>query len=460
MLRSVPLFAGLYREELHALAEVVTEISYTNGEAVYCRGEVDNSFFILKDGEVLIDMDGEVERCLKASSSAGRAKYFGEEELVKCPGPRRATVRVTSSAATLLAIEGASFDQVLQPLGELLRSIEEQGEARASAVRSKSEQLEMSMGRWFSTQSAADRVELSDLSVWGQLGAGGEGSVELVEHVKTGRRFALKKIRKSRHDTTRTYQQHVVVNDEETILSMTCSPFVIRLFSTIQSDCHLHMLLELASGGDLLHALYRYELFGDADSAMFYSAGVALALQHLHERRIIHRDVKPENILLDSDGWPKLSDFGLAKFCVGKAFTFCGTPPYLAPETLLQLGTGFAADWWSFGVLVYELMAGRTPFESSDGDSAKLVRAIKRGIPTASLWEWPDGFSEALQDFISAVLQPRAVDRLPMKHGALSGVKGHVWYGAWEWDLYERRQMAAPILLDDDSWDGVDRLLA
>merc|ERR1712007_404298 len=93
-------------------------------------------------------------------------------------------------------------------------------------------------------------------------------------------------------------------------------------------------LLELAPGGDLLHAFLRCELYGHETCTRFYAAGVMLAFVHLHERCIIHRDIKPENVLLDGRCWPKLTDFGIAKCSVGKTFTVCGTLPYMSPEAL------------------------------------------------------------------------------------------------------------------------------
>lgn len=447
VLKSIKLFSGLYNAELRALAQALTEVSYQCGEDIITQGELSTTFYLLMDGEVAVLLDAkEVER-RTASRARKTADFFGDTEILN-PGPRLATVRVQSESATVLALDKATFELILKPLNELLEDIQRSGDERSPLNTTGDLQRiveDSGLRRWNTYMGelspGAQLYQRADLRLLGCLGAGGFGSVDLAEHAPTGRHFALKRLRRCALADPWSRRQALA---EKSILSMTCCPFVVRLHTTFRTEEALCLLLEFVPGGDLLHAFLHHELFGNEGCARFYAAGAALALGHLHERRILHRDVKPENILLDGQGWPKLTDFGLAKFCVGNTFTLCGTPNYLAPETLLQAGHCDGVDWWALGVLSYEMMAGRTPFEDSDADDAKMCAAIKRGIPSPSAWSWPAQFGPSLQSFVCALLRPRVSERLPMLPGGLANLQEHPWFQDLDWPKYEARQLQPP----------------
>ena len=154
---------------------------------------------------------------------------------------------------------------------------------------------------------------------------------------------------------------------ERMILQTMQHPFLMTLQFAFQSEDKLYMVLEYMKGGELFHWLRQAKRFTE-DRAKLYGAEILLALAHLHSHDIVYRDLKPENILMDEDGHLRLTDFGLSKESVsgagaeGGTKTFCGTPEYLAPEILENRGHGKAVDWWSLGVLIYEMMVGRPPF--------------------------------------------------------------------------------------------------
>jgi serine/threonine protein kinase len=230
---------------------------------------------------------------------------------------------------------------------------------------------------------------------------------------------------------------------------MTCSPFLVRLYASYKEPRSLAFLMELVTGGDLRHALYRDKLIkGNEDCARFYCAGIVLAVEHLHERHIVHRDLKPDNVLLDDKGWPKVTDFGLAKFCVGKTYTLSGTPNYMAPESFQAAGHGLAVDWWSLGCLTYELMAGKTPFQSPTGNFQELFRKINRGIKKPDLFPWPKCFSEHMPRFLFCLLQNDPTMRLPMRRSGIAKLQAHAWYesAAFEWPAFKDRLLQAPII--------------
>jgi len=289
----------------------------------------------------------------------------------------------------------------------------------------------------------ASAVAREDIELCGQLGSGGYSIVELAVHKRTKQQYALKRI--SKEKLCEPYLQTQLLT-EETILRMCTSPFVVQLHATFQDASSIAFLLELAPGGDLLDAMGKHELCGNAACARFFCAGIMLAIGHLHDRQVIFRDLKPENILLDSKGWPKITDFGFAKICSEDTFTCCGTPCYMAPEMWLRLGHGKAVDWWSFGVLTYELMSGCTPFETSDGDEEAMRQAIEEGIVCPGDWPWPAGFTSELRDLVSGFLKPFPPQRLPMRAGGLSNIKEHLWFRASEfnWEAYEARVLRPP----------------
>merc|ERR1711957_273973 len=205
------------------------------------------------------------------------------------------------------------------------------------------------------------KISRADLDKIGLLGCGGFGVVDLVEHKESGESFALKGLNKG-HVVKTQMQQSVMA--EKNIMLMSNSDFIVKLYATYNSSQVLYFLLEVALGGELYATYNSKGFYGSDKHAKYYVAGVVFAFEHLHERFVIYRDLKPENVLLNSDGHPKLTDMGLAKFVLGKTFTTCGTPDYFAPEVIATSGQTSAVDWWTLGILLFELMVGKPPFES------------------------------------------------------------------------------------------------
>lgn len=162
--------------------------------------------------------------------------------------------------------------------------------------------------------------------------------------------------------------------------------------------------MDFLNGGELFYHLKKAGWFTE-NRAKFYAAEVTLALKHLHERGIIYWDLKPENVLLDMSGHLKLTDFGLSKMGVmgcKKIYTFCGTPEYLAPEIILGKGYTKAVDWWSLGLLIYEMLSGRHPFKSSRSSKKSKAQIFKE--ITENQIEMLPGFSEEASSLIKKLL--------------------------------------------------------
>merc|ERR1712113_546947 len=257
-----------------------------------------------------------------------------------------------------------------------------------------------------------------------------------MEHKVTSETYAMKGL--SKGYVVKTGMQESVMN-EKNILLMTNSPFIIRLWETYNGSQTLYFLLEPALGGELYATYNRKGLHGSEKHAKYYVAGTTFAFEHLHERRVIYRDLKPENLLLTDKGHIKLTDMGLAKFVIGKTYTTCGTPDYFAPELIASTGHTNAVDWWTLGVLTFELMSGHPPFESAYPMQiyAKVTKGISK-IPFPPKCQGPVG------DLIRALLRNDPSERLPMRPGGSANLKSHKWFEGFDWKQMEDLSVEPP----------------
>ena len=168
-------------------------------------------------------------------------------------------------------------------------------------------------------------------------------------------------------------------------------------------------------------------------------AGVVLAFEHLHERHIVYRDLKPENLLLTSQGHIKLTDMGLAKFVIGKTYTTCGTPDYFAPELIASVGHTNAVDWWTLGILLFELLSGHPPFESSY--PMQIYAKVMKGIGKVQFPQKCQGSAEIL---IKGLLRKDPSERLAMRPGGARNIKESKFYENFDWSAMEKLQLEPP----------------
>jgi protein kinase A len=214
-----------------------------------------------------------------------------------------------------------------------------------------------------------------DLKVIGTLGKGSFGHVQLVKHKKSGMTYALKSVSKAQ--IVETCQQSHIISEKQTMAKLN-SPFLIRLYATYKDKNQLYFLLEPSLGGELFTVLRKRKLFSDSVAA-FYAASVVLGFEYMHSLDIVYRDLKPENLLLDKNGHLKITDFGFAKVLKGRTWTLCGTPDYLAPEIVQMRGHGKGVDWWTLGILIFEMLASYPPF--FDEDPMKTYSKILHNTP-------------------------------------------------------------------------------
>ena len=217
---------------------------------------------------------------------------------------------------------------------------------------------------------------------------------------------------------------------EKTALDDFHHPFIVALHATYQDPEHLYFLLDLAQGGELFRVMEQLDKLQEP-MARFYTGSLTLALQHIHSREYVYRDLKPENVVIDSRGFIKLCDFGFAKRVVHRTFTQCGTPDYVAPEMLMGQGINSAADWWALGVLLYEMVYGFPPFTDKDGNEMKTFANILKGELA-----FPRSFqiSRQAKDLLHGLLRVKVSARLGHAKGGAEDIIAHPWFSGAEFD--------------------------
>lgn len=223
--------------------------------------------------------------------------------------------------------------------------------------------------------------------------------------------------------------------NEKKILSSIDFPFVVKLAYSFKDNSNLYMILEYVSGGEMFTHLRKTGRYSE-ENACFIASQIVLTFEYLHYLNIIYRDLKPENVLYDNNGYIKITDFGFAKIIKDRTWTLCGTPEYLAPEIILSRGYNKAVDWWAMGVLIYEMVAGYPPF------FAENPIQIYEKIVSGHL-RFPSHFSVDLKDLLKNLLQVDLTKRIGNLKNGVNDVKQHKWFHNIEWmSIYDRRPKA------------------
>lgn len=282
-----------------------------------------------------------------------------------------------------------------------------------------------------------DRIGLDDFEVLKVVGQGAFGKVYQVRKRNSLEIFAMKVMRKDKI----MEKNHVeYMKAERDILTKVDHPFIVQLRYSFQTRYKLYLVLDFVNGGHLFFQLYRQGLFRE-DLARFYTAEIVSAVSHLHANGIMHRDLKPENILLDAQGNAMLTDFGLAKqFDENtRSNSMCGTLEYISPEILLGKGHDKAADWWSVGILLYEMLTGKPPFVG--GNRQKIQqKIIKDKI------KLPAFLSSEAHSLLKGLLQKEPSKRLGSGSGGSEEIKCHKWFRSINWSKLEDRKVQPSFL--------------
>ncbi|EER11993.1 cAMP-dependent protein kinase catalytic subunit, putative [Perkinsus marinus ATCC 50983] len=281
------------------------------------------------------------------------------------------------------------------------------------------------------------RLSVHSFDLHDTVGTGTFGRVRVVKLKGSEDRspMALKMLKKS--EVIRLKQvDHVKA--EKSILSMIEHPYIVNLLTSFQDDRRLYMLMEYVNGGELFSYLRKEGRLSN-DHAKFYAAEILLAFQYLHDQDIIYRDLKPENLLIDSSGHVKVTDFGFAKIVDDRTWTLCGTPEYLAPEIIQSKGHGKSVDWWALGILIFEMLAGFPPFyhESSFGIYQKIL---------AGKYDFPRHFDIKGRDLIKRLLTHDRSKRFGCLKNGAEDIKKHKWFKGVEWNRVMSRELPPPYV--------------
>lgn len=257
------------------------------------------------------------------------------------------------------------------------------------------------------------------------LGRGFYGKVQLVENLETCELFALKAIKKRM--ISQINQLDTVMRERNLLSGLPKHPFIINLRFTFQTATKFYFGLEYAGGGELLKHITQFDHFPISETRL-YIAELVLALNHLHENGYIHRDVKPGNVLLDSSGHIKLTDFGLSQDIKNLTNTFCGTPEYMSYEMISRNGYSFETDWWSLGILIYEIFFQSTPFY--DENENQIFDNILNKEPS-----FPKYGNKQAQELITILLRKDPKERAGFKE-----IKSHSFFSGLNWEkVYEKK---------------------
>ena len=404
ILKNVYLFRTLPITAMKQLFNIIQVQKFNDGDIIIQESEVGEAIYIVKRGKVDIMHQGEVIRTVT------KHDYFGERAILL--ENYASASCVARGSVTLWLIRKNDFIDLLDPpMRELL----------LSRIRIQDE-----------------KVRLNELIVVRLLGKGMFGKVYLVRTPGTSHLYALKAISRRKIDKF-AIQEHLLL--EKQIMLHVDHPAITRIVKTYKDSKRVYFLLEYVHGLELSVVLRHVGLLSNIDS-QFYVASIMQVLQYLHERDILYRDMKPENVMVDSNGYIKLIDFGTSKLVQGRTYTLVGTPHYMAPEVIVGKGYGKMADLWSVGICLYEFLCGQVPYGEEEEDPYEIYEAIldmELEYVNVDLANFP------AKQFIEQLL-----NKLPEMRfgGSYETLKKHEWFQGFDWEGLINQKITPPYTPD------------
>ncbi|KAF7261913.1 hypothetical protein EG68_00744 [Paragonimus skrjabini miyazakii] len=433
-LQSVPALRSLSPAKMHKLGDVLETIYYGPDEYIIREGEIGETFFIIQSGKVRVTKSVNNSETTQEIRQLYKGDWFGEKALYTSE-KRSANVIAMETGVQLLSLDRSNFIHLIGDLNEI--KSKDYGDKEIGRKSPPHISIRPAV---IPQEPQVERIRKEDLEPIAVLGVGGFGCVELVVWNKDrSRSFALKRMKKQHIVQTR--QQEHICSERQILLEMRC-PFICRLYCTYKDNKYVYMLMEACLGGELWTVLRNRGRFNDVVTR-FVIACVLEAFTYLHTQGIIYRDLKPENLLLDEKGYVKLCDFGFAKH-IGlgkKTWTFCGTPEYVAPEIILNKGHDYSADYWSLGILIFELLTGSPPFTGAD--PMKIYNVVLRGIDAIEL---PATYiNRTTATLIRRLCAQNPAQRLGYGLGGIIDIKQNKYFQGFDWIGLHRGTLAAPI---------------
>jgi len=409
-LRRVQILKHLSDYEVAKIAHVAERETYDQGQYVVREGSVGDTFYIIVRGTCDV-FQVQPDNTQKLINKLKQGEHFGEKALLNDNDLRTATVRASSEVQCLTLMRA----DVIRLIGNL-QDIYPNRPTEHQSLQVKA-----------ATEDTDPDISLANLAVMSILGEGGFGKVELVKVRKQNRFYARKRVAKTKINKKDMQLEKQIMQQQD------CK-FIVKLYYTLSDQYYVYLLMEPCLGGELWTHLKKHKKFPE-ERAQFYVACTIEAIQFLHKRKIVYRDIKPENLLLDRHGYAKLADFGLARITQAgsRRWTCCGTPEYMAPEVLLKYGHDFSVDYWAIGVLIYELTQGEPPFKSP--------KYIMKGIDVAT---FPSKISKYGKEVIKNLVQVNPSKRLGNFKNGIDDIKNHRWFQAFDWTGLVQRTITAP----------------
>ncbi|CAL8312900.1 unnamed protein product [Lota lota] len=414
--------------QLSKIIDSMEEVKYQDKVAIVREGAEGNTFYIILKGEVLVSKN--VNGSQKQIRRMGKGEHFGEQALIR--EVLRTATCTADGPVTCLSIDKEVFEETI-PVEHLELFDDTKVLQEAEAPENHSLKSSLKFKDLVPVQYQEGRYQGEAVT----LGVGGFGRVMLVTSLKYGKYYAMKRVSK-KHIVAKRQEAHVLF--EKKILKAIQSDFIVRLHGAFKDSRYIYMVMEFCSGGEVWTKLKEIGRF-DEPIAVFCAACVVEAYAYLHKKNILYRDLKPENLMLDARGYVKLVDFGFAKDMVRgeKSYSFVGTPEYMAPEIIKNQGHDFAVDFWSLGILIYELLAGSPPFSSSEPQ--KIYAKILDGVI-----KYPPYLNEAAKSIISKLCRPRPGQRLGNTKNGIKDVRHHRWFSSMNWHKLRVGQVEAPTV--------------
>jgi protein kinase A len=446
--------ADLNPKAMDALVDNIVETAYEEGQDIL-KSEEDGkpALYIVREGTVTISSTDNDDGVLTKEVCAG--EVFGVDELTAgMPSGddggshfssrlRRVGMTAMSTGERPCICGVLSLDELKNAQGIKEEKKEHQVLVQDSAVLQRREEVRISV---------RSKIKFEDLERISLLGEGQFGEVWLVTAnvLQTGidalkQKFALKsqfKLDDIRDDATENIQREIQM------LQAMHHTGIVDLVTTYEDETSIHMLMGLITGGELWNVIHKEDDDGNwssgiaEDPAKFYCLVVADTLAYMHSQMYVFRDLKPENVMIDAEGYPVIVDFGFAKHCPDnkKTHTFCGTPNYVAPEIVKNVGHNSGADDWALGVMLYEVICGENPFYCDGMDQLALFEAICH----EKYYPFPTEPSKELIDLVDGLLEKDPAQRLGMLARGSEDILQHKWFDGMDLAKLRAREVRAP----------------
>ena len=407
-----PIFNGILSQVIDAMYKIELSTDEYLMELTKESNDVHNidlKFFVIESGIFHLFQNGKKMDNFRLTKSS----TFGEAHLVyNTPQISHLSIKATCDNCIVWALNRSSY-------------------------------YELSLNHFHQRFTNSITTKLSEFDMISTLGVGSFGTVYLVEDTNTKSTYSLKKLNKKKIMINN--QEQYVIN-EKSVLCMisndtnnSMNKFFSRLFATYQDDINIYFLMEPILGGELYSILRHNEKFSEK-VARFYFSNILIAIDYLHSYNIIYRDIKPENIMISSNGYLKLIDFGLSKKR-NDTMTYCGSHEYVAPEVISGYWQGFEMDYWGLGILLFEMITGKAPFETSQ-------EILYSKIPDIS----NDGYSKFVLHLLTCLLVKNPSQRLGTISNNRKGIieiYDHWWFvneKDWNWNCIKQQTFKAPFI--------------